>query len=247
MSTTTYRNNVNRINGQIADLKKKQTAERKKEVDLTTKINELNRRVATSSSSSTIQSYQRQIDSKSKESIRASEKVADFHKKITDKNKELTRNQDYLTKELEKETKKRQSSELSFLKEKERLNRSELNNIRNINSELDKQQTVFQNYTAEENDLSSGNDEDYSLKELIDLHSRIDDVLSKLEKLGFGQEIIFDEIEELKSKSKKISKKDLKMILIGKLVSFGGGKIDSDTASQIFETITEINLTKYIG
>lgn len=68
-----------------------------------------------------------------------------------------------------------------------------------------------------------------------------------MEKLGFGQEIIFDEIEELKTKSKKITKKDLKMMLIGKLVSFGVGKVDTETASQIFETITDVDLTKYIG
>lgn len=246
MSSTTYRNNINRINGQIADLKKKQTAERKKEVDLTSKINDLTRKLTTSKSTSTIQSYQRQIDSKSKDLIRASGKVADYHKKITDKNKELTRNQTSLTREIDKETKKRQTTELSFLKEKERLNRSELSNIQNINSELNKQQLIFQDYSIPENELS-GNDEDYSLNELNDLHSRIDNVLAKLEKLGFGQEIIFDEIEELKSKSKKITKKDLKMMLIGKIVSFGAGKVDSETASEIFETITQINLTKYIG
>lgn len=246
MSSTTSRNNINRINGQIAGLKKSQITERKKEVDLTSKINELSRKIASTKNLSTIQSYQRQIDSKSKELIRASEKVADFHKKITDKNKELTRNQDSLTKEIEKETKKRQTSELDFLKKKEQLNRSELTNIRSINSELQKQQIVFQDYTVEESDLS-GNDEEYTLKELADLHSRIDDILSKLEKLGYGQEIIFDEIEELKSKSKKITKKDLKMMMIGKIVSFGVGTVDTETASQIFETITDIHLTKYIG
>lgn len=246
MSSTTSRNNINRINGQIAGLKKSQITERKKEVDLTSKINELSRKIASTKNLSTIQSYQRQIDSKSKELIRASEKVADFHKKITDKNKELTRNQDSLTKEIEKETKKRQTSELDFLKKKEQLNRSELTNIRSINSELQKQQIVFQDYTVEESDLS-GNDEEYTLKELADLHSRIDDILSKLEKLGYGQEIIFDEIEELKTKSKKITKKDLKMMLIGKIVSFGVGTVDTETASQIFETITDIHLTKYIG
>lgn len=246
MSSKTYRNNINRINGQIADLKKKQTAERKKEIDLNSKINDLSRKIASTKNLSTIQSYQRQIDSKSKELIRAGEKVADYHKKITDKNKELTRNQDNLTREIERETKKRQREELSFLKQKEQLNRSELNNIRSINSELQKQQIVFQEYTVSESDLS-GNDEEYNLKELTDLHSRIDDVLSKLEKLGFGQEIIFDEIEELKSKSKKITKKDLKMMLIGKLVSFGAGKIDTEIVSQIFEKITNVHLTKYIG
>jgi hypothetical protein len=36
-------------------------------------------------------------------------------------------------------------------------------------------------------------------------------------------------------------------MLIGKIVSFGVGTVDTETASQIFETITDIHLTKYIG
>lgn len=62
-----------------------------------------------------------------------------------------------------------------------------------------------------------------------------------------GQEIIFDEIEGLKGKSKKISKKDLKLILIGQLVSFGSGVIDTETASQIFEQLTDVHLSNLIG
>lgn len=245
MSSSTYRNNIIRINLAIADLLKKQAAVRKKEVDLNSKINGLSKKLVSAKTSSAIQNYQRQIDSKSKELIRAGEKVADYHKKIANKNKELSRNQDSLAKAIETEKNKIQSSELRFLKEKESLNRSEVNNIRSINLELEKQQSLFENYTVDESELT-GNDEEYSLPELMDLHSRIDEVLSNLQKLGFGQEILFEEIEELKSKSKKITKKDLKMMLIGKLVSFSAGKIDTETASQIFETITNIHLTKYI-
>lgn len=89
-------------------------------------------------------------------------------------------------------------------------------------------------------------DEEYNISELIDLHSKIDNVLEKLEKLGLGQEIIFEEIEGLKSKSKKISKKDLKLILIGQLISFGGDVIDTDTASQIFEQLADVQLSNLI-
>jgi len=245
MSVSSYRNKVSQLNSQIADLMKKQTAERKKEVDLTSKINDLTKRMLSTKSLSTAQSYQRQIDTKSKDLIRISSKVADFEKKLADKRKELARNQGNLTKAIDSETKKRQSQELSFLKEKERINRSELTNIRNINQEIQHQQNIFQDYQVPESNLSD-DDIDYSLKELTELHQRIDSVLEKLEKLGYGQEIIFDEIEQLKSKSKKISKKDLKMMLIGKIVSFGMGKIDTDLAAQIFEEITKVDLTKLI-
>ncbi|WP_254884100.1 hypothetical protein [Aquimarina sp. TRL1] len=245
MSVSSYRNKVSQLNSQIADLMKKQTAERKKEVDLNYKINDLTKRMLSTKSFSTAQSYQRQIDSKSKELIRVNTKVADFEKKLADKRKELSRNQDSLTKALDNETKKRQNQELNFLKEKERINRSELSNIRNINHEIQKQQSIFQDYQIPESELTD-NDIEYSLKELTELHQRIDSVLERLDKLGFGQEIIFEEIEELKGKSKKISKKDLKMMLIGKIVSFGMGKIDTELAAQIFEEITNVDLTKLI-
>ena len=245
MSVSSYRNKVSQLNSQIADLMKKQTAERKKEVDLTSKINDLTKRMLSTKSLSTAQSYQRQIDTKSKELIRISKKVADFEKKLADKRKDLSRNQGYLTKAIDSETKKRQNQELNFLKEKERINRSELSNIRSINQEIQRQQNIFQDYQIPESELTD-NDVEYSLKELSELHQRIDSVLDRLDKLGFGQEIIFEEIEELKGKSKKISKKDLKMMLIGKIVSFGMGKIDTELAAQIFEEITNVDLTKLI-
>ena len=246
MSVTNYRNNINRINGQIADLLKKQASEKKKEVDITSKINDLSRRIISSNSQSTKQSYQRQIDTKSKELIRANEKVADYHKKITNKQKELSRNQNQLTKALETENKKKQREDLNFLREKERINRSELSNLRSYNFELQKQQQIFTDYSVSEENLISGEDEEFSLNELNELHKRIDSVLKKLEKLGLGQEIIFNEIDELKTKSKKISKKDLKMMLVGKIVSFGAGKIDTDLAASIFEEITKVDLTKLL-
>ena len=243
MSVSSYRNKINQTNSQIADLMKKQTDERKKEIDLNSKINDLYKKITSSKNISTAQSYQRQMEIKSKELIRINTKINDYEKKLADKRKELSTNQDYLTKAIENETKKRQSQELSFLKEKERINRSELNNIRSLNSEIQRQQSIFQNYQVPESELSD-DDVDYSLSELVELHKRIDNVLENLEKLGFGQQIIFEEIEELKAKSKKISKKDLKVMLIGKIVGFGMGKIDSELAAQIFEEITRVSLIR---
>lgn len=245
MSTTTYRNNIARLQGQIADLKKKEATERKKEVNLSSKINELSRKISTSKSTSTIQSYQRQVESKSKEQVRIFEKLADIQKQLVQKQKELDRNQEQLSKGLIQETKKRQTDELNFLRTKESFNRNELSNIRQINTELEKQQFIFQNHTVNVEDISDDDDE-FNVSELVNLHSKIDSVLEKLEKLGLGQEIIFGEIEDLKAKSKKVSKKDLKLLLIGQLVSFGSGIIDTDTASQIFETLTGVHLSKLI-
>src|SRR5690606_49208 len=133
-----------------------------------------------------------------------------------------------------------------FLRTKESYNRNELNNIQRLNSELEKQQFIFQDHSVSVEDIAK-DDEEFNMNELIELHSKIDDVLERLEKLGLGQEIIFEEIESLKTKSKKISKKDLKLILIGQLVSFGSGVIDTETASQIFEQLTDVQLSNLIG
>ncbi|WP_010520315.1 hypothetical protein [Aquimarina agarivorans] len=106
MSANTYRNNVSRLQGQIADLKKKEASERKKDVDLVSKINNLSKRISTTKSSTTIQSLQRQIESKLKEQVRFQSKIADIQKQIANKQKELDRNQTNLTRAIEKETKK---------------------------------------------------------------------------------------------------------------------------------------------
>lgn len=47
--------------------------------------------------------------------------------------------------------------------------------------------------------------------------SRIDEVLYRLEKLEHGQEIVFEEIESLKIPLKKLSKKDFKQLVFGKI------------------------------
>ena len=36
------------------------------------------------------------------------------------------------------------------------------------------------------------------------------------------------------------------MMLIGKIISFGAGKIDTELAAEIFEEITKVDLTKLI-
>ena len=42
-------------------------------------------------------------------------------------------------------------------------------------------------------------------------------------------------------------KNDLKMILIGKHISFGSGKIDTKKVADIFQTIINTDLAKMIG
>lgn len=79
-------------------------------------------------------------------------------------------------------------------------------------------------FTGKENSFGEG--------DLEDLHAKVDTVLDRLEKLGYGQEIIYDEIEDLKVSSKKLSKKDFKLLLLGKLVAFGEKRLLGEKSIQ---------------
>lgn len=129
MSVTTIRNTINRINGDVVDLKKNQAKERKKELDIEGKINDLQIKIVKSKNLIAAQRFQKQIDAKSKELSRVSRKVIDYQIKITQKGKQLAKEQGKLSKELEKETKKSQNSELTFMRRKNQLNKSELGTI----------------------------------------------------------------------------------------------------------------------
>jgi len=81
-------------------------------------------------------------------------------------------------------------------------------------------------------------DEEFTNEEIIELHRKIDEILNILERLGKGQEIIFDEIEGLKQKGKVLSKKDFQLLLIGKLIVYGINKtLDNSTVKEIYQTL----------
>jgi hypothetical protein len=57
--------------------------------------------------------------------------------------------------------------------------------------------------------------------EISKLNIKIDNMLSELNKLGLGQEIIFNEIDTMKKNALNLNKKDFKMLLLGKLIGTG--------------------------
>jgi hypothetical protein len=72
-----------------------------------------------------------------------------------------------------------------------------------------------------------------------ELDKKIDEIKTKLWKLGLGQEIIFNELEELKEFYKKADKKNWGQLLKGKLVDLGLSKlVDNDTISYIYKELT---------
>lgn len=253
MSIQTHQTKINQLSKQIADLLKKENDEKKKQLTINSKINDLTNRALKSKSLSTIQNYQRQSESKRKELLRVEKNLVDIAKKLSAKRTELTRSETQLRKELEKENKKKADSdknrfdqERKLIKEREQANRNQLSQLKNINNEIRTQQNLFSDNIYQYQEEINNDESEYEINELVDLNKRIDKVLEGLNKLGLGQNILFDEIEELKGKGKKISKKDLKLLLIGKIVSFGMKTIDTETAQGIFQTITGVDMGKLL-
>lgn len=78
---------------------------------------------------------------------------------------------------------------------------------------------------------------EFNLIEIESLNTKIDEVLQKLDEVGAGQEIIFDEIDSLKAKSLRFTKKDFGLLLIGQLATYGQGVLDQKTIQYIIEKI----------
>jgi hypothetical protein len=72
-----------------------------------------------------------------------------------------------------------------------------------------------------------------------EIDSRIDEIIEKLTTLGLGQEILFEELQELKELYAKLNKKNWGQIIKGKLVDLALGKIvENDTIKFIYEKLT---------
>jgi hypothetical protein len=74
-------------------------------------------------------------------------------------------------------------------------------------------------------------------KETIEL--KFDELFKKLEKLGFGQQIIFDELDELRDLYSTLNKKNWGELVKGKIVDLGLSQvINGDMMKLIYEHIT---------
>ena len=80
--------------------------------------------------------------------------------------------------------------------------------------------------------------EDYNTisSDYIEITKKVDEIITHLTKLGFGQEIIFEEIEEL-------NKKNWGQVLKGKLIDLSLSKlVENETIAYIYEKLTDSNL-----
>ena len=76
-----------------------------------------------------------------------------------------------------------------------------------------------------------------------EIYKKIDEIIFNLQKLGFGQQIIFDEIEELKELYTKVNKKTWGQVLKGKLIDLGLSKlVETDTLDYIYQSLTSNHL-----
>lgn len=109
----------------------------------------------------------------------------------------------------------------------------------NIGKQADAQLTLEgKRYVEERRKHTQPNYESISGdKDTID--SKIDELMKKLEKLGFGQQIIFDELEELRDLYSTLDKKNWGQLVKGKIVDLGLSQVISvDVMKIIYEHIT---------
>lgn len=75
------------------------------------------------------------------------------------------------------------------------------------------------------------------------LDKKIDNIIEHLNKLGYGQEIIFNEIEELRELQHKLSRKSWTQLLKGKLIDLALDKLISiETVTSVYEYLTSNHL-----
>lgn len=109
-------------------------------------------------------------------------------------------------------------------------------NGREVNAKLklEGKYAIEQSRKAQVTDYTKISSSDEELKELIK------QVLSEIEKLGYGQQIIFDEFDELRDDIPKLSKKSFGQLLKSKLGDLIAAKaLDKTLASEIFKQFTD--------
>ncbi|MFA6013318.1 MAG: TIR domain-containing protein [Desulfobacteraceae bacterium] len=152
MSLSSYQDQINRVEKDIADLHKKIADETKKEIDKNKQIDSINRSVTKSTSLSTLQSKQRQIQGYQTDILNCKNRVADHQKKIADKSVELGRKKQDLRKAEENESKKSQKQQVDFQK---RLEKS-------ISDQKEKLEILInQTYSAKSNNPSAQDKKEY--------------------------------------------------------------------------------------
>jgi chromosome segregation ATPase len=200
-------------------------------------------------------SYQRQIQTKQTELNRINKSITNARTKMFDKQAQINKLNNKLTRELKSEqakadalVKKQRQEDTKFAKEQEKGLDRQIKQQKTLTKAIVNRSNSFSEHIAGmEWKPSAHENSEYEINEVVQINGRIDEVLAKLNEIGLGQSILFDEIEELKGKSKKISRKDLRLLTIGKLVSFATKEISPSQLDDIFKLITGADVETLIG
>jgi len=85
----------------------------------------------------------------------------------------------------------------------------------------------------------SKSEDEFSVEDESKLHNKLNKILDELEQQGFGQQIIFDEIEELKNHF-NLGKRNWFQLLKGKVVDLTLKKVlDKTIVQEIYNTLSE--------
>lgn len=259
-SSEQARKDLDRANTAVVSAEKDLYSREEKANKIEAAILKLQQQAMKASSASSASSYTRQAQTKQRELERARRDVNSYRQRLLDKQKIVTQKYGVLERALKEEQKKAQREQEKITKQDKKYREEQSKHFKAQEASLSRQVSQRRSLTAEvqrtnasfsarvaasdwEADRKAPTSE-YELNELQRVSERIDNVLGELNKLGLGQSILFDEIEEMKDKSRKLSRKDFKMILLGKLMAFGSAAtgLEADDIGKIWQDITEMPL-----
>ena len=131
---------------------------------------------------------------------------------------------------------KRHDEERQLAKTLENYGYVNLMNARYVNAQL----TIEGKRYIENNLRKSVTDYEKIDKSQDELNQKIDEIIETLNKQNLGQEILFDELQELKDLYSKLNKKNWGQVLKGKLIDLGLAQvINKDVMEAIFKELTD--------
>lgn len=132
MSISQLNNNIEHLNKDIASLQEKLAREKKNESDKRVRINNIRKSINKNTSTSTVQSKERQCSQLENDIIRSIRKQADLQKEIARKQNDLSKKSVSLSKERTKEEKRRESENKKIIDNYEK-------QVKNLKGKIEKQ------------------------------------------------------------------------------------------------------------
>ena len=128
--TSANQGHINRLTKEIADLRKAEAQETRKEADIQAKINRANEAAARTGNVSTLQNKLKEVERGSKNLAAVQKKRAEISSKIASKSKILHSYEERQSREVEKKTKKVATEQKRLIREREEHERRITNEIR---------------------------------------------------------------------------------------------------------------------